>query len=119
MTATLTVAHKSFGVEVRRGSYDIVLDGKTVGSVAMNDTFVASVKAGRHTLQVHESRKSSRTQTFNATDGADVAFRCTGKRLLPIFLASFVVPRLALTLTRTWAPEATDRQAPGRPCRRA
>jgi hypothetical protein len=29
-----------------------------------------------------------------------VAFRCTGKRLLPIFLASFVVPRLALKLVR-------------------
>jgi len=29
-----------------------------------------------------------------------VAFRCTGKRLLPIFLASFAVPRLALKLVR-------------------
>jgi hypothetical protein len=29
-----------------------------------------------------------------------VAYRCTGKRFLPIFLASFVVPSLALTLRR-------------------
>jgi hypothetical protein len=30
--------------------------------------------------------------------GAEV--RCTGKRFLPIFLASFAVPRLALKLVR-------------------
>ena len=33
-------------------------------------------------------------------EGEIVAFRCTGKRFLPIFLASFVVPRLALKLVR-------------------
>jgi hypothetical protein len=39
-------------------------------------------------------------QTFDAADGEVVAFRCTGKRFLPIFLASFVVPSLALSLRR-------------------
>ncbi|MGH9304226.1 MAG: hypothetical protein ACRDZ5_07425 [Acidimicrobiales bacterium] len=29
-----------------------------------------------------------------------VAFRCTGKRLLPLFLASFAVPTLAIKLKR-------------------
>ena len=37
---------------------------------------------------------------FDATEGETVAFRCTGKRILPIFLASFVVPSLALSLRR-------------------
>ena len=32
--------------------------------------------------------------------GEIVAFRCTGKRFLPLFLASFVVPSLALKLIR-------------------
>ena len=41
---------------------------------------------------------SSGTLTFDAADGEIVAFRCTGKRFLPIFLLSFVVPRLALSL---------------------
>ena len=27
-------------------------------------------------------------------------FRCTGKRFLPLFLASFIVPKLALKLVR-------------------
>jgi hypothetical protein len=51
-------------------------------------------------LQVRNGRNSSRTKTFDAADGETVAFRCTGKRFLPIFLASFVVPRLALKLVR-------------------
>jgi hypothetical protein len=100
MSATLTLTHKAIGVEVRRGTYDIVLDGERVGSVELNDTFETPVEPGRHTLQVRNGRNSSRTLTFDATDGGLVAFRCTGKRFLPLFLASFVVPSLALSLHR-------------------
>ncbi len=100
MAATLTLTHKAIGVEVRRGTYDVVLDGEGVGTLELNDTFEAPVEPGRHTLQVRNGRNSSRTQTFDATDGGLVAFRCTGKRILPIFLASFVVPSLALKLKR-------------------
>ncbi len=66
----------------------------------MNHTIEIPVGAGRHTLQVRSGRKSSGTETFDAAEGQIVAFRCTGKRFLPIFLASFVVPRLALKLVR-------------------
>lgn len=52
MSAMLRVTHKTIGAEVRRGTYDVVLDGKRVGSVE------------------------------------------------PIFLLSFVVPGLALSLHR-------------------
>lgn len=81
MAAALKLTHKAIGVEVRRGTYDIVLDGSRVGSVEMNGTFEMSMMPGRHTLQVR-------------------AFRCTGKSVLPVFLASFVVPGLALSLVR-------------------
>jgi hypothetical protein len=100
MSATLKVAHKTLGAEVRRGTYDVVLDGERVGSVEMNDTFETPVEVGRHTLQVRNGRNSSRTKNFDAADGETVAFRCTGKSVLPIFLLSFVVPRLALSLRR-------------------
>jgi hypothetical protein len=100
MTATLTVRHKAIGAEVRRGTYDIELDGERVGSVDMNDTFETPVAPGHHTLQLRSGRKSSRTVTFDAADDEVVAYRCTGKNLLPIFLASFFVPSLALTLRR-------------------
>ena len=100
MAATLKLTHKAIGAEVRRGPYDVVVDGERVGSVEMNDTIEIAVEPGRHTLQVRNGRNSSQTETFDAAEGEVVAFRCTGKRFLPIFLASFVVPSLALGLRR-------------------
>jgi hypothetical protein len=100
VSATLKLTHKAIGVEVRRGAFDVLVDDRRVGSVEMNDTIQTPVEPGPHTLQVRNGRNSSRTQTFNAADGEVVAFRCTGKRFLPLFLASFVVPSLALKLRR-------------------
>jgi hypothetical protein len=100
MSATLTLTHKAIGAEVRRGTYDVVVDGQSAGSLAMNATIEIPVETGRHSVQVRNGRNSSRTQTFDAAEGETVAFRCTGKRFLPIFLASFIVPSLALTLKR-------------------
>jgi hypothetical protein len=100
MSARLKLTHKAIGAEVRRGTYDVVVDGERIGSVEMNNTIELSVEPGRHTLQVRNGRNLSSTQTFDAAEGEIVAFRCTGKRFLPIFLASFVVPRLALKLVR-------------------
>ena len=100
MSATLKLTHKAIGAEVRRGAYDVIVDGERVGSVEMNGTIEIPVKPGRHTLQVHNGRNSSGIQPFDAAEGEIVAFRCTGKRFLPVFLASFVVPRLALKLVR-------------------
>lgn len=105
MTATLKMTHKSIGVEVRRGTYEIVVDGQRAGSVEMNSTIEIPVEPGRHTLQIRSGRNSSRTKTFEAAEGQTFAFRCTGKSFLPIFLASFFVPNLALQLRR----EANDR----------
>ena len=100
MSATLKLTHKAIGAEVRRGTFDVLVDGKRVGSVEMNDTIETPLEPGRHTLQVRNGRNSSRTQTFDAAEGDEIAFRCTGKRFLPIFLVSFVVPSLALKLHR-------------------
>ena len=100
MSATLKLTHKATGAEIRRGQYDIALDGERVGSVEMNDTFETPIDPGRHTLQVRNGRNTSRTKTFDAADGEIVAFRSTGKSILPVFLASFVVPSLALKLRR-------------------
>jgi hypothetical protein len=100
MSATLRVTHKAVGAEVRRGAYDVVVDGQRRGSVEMSGTIELPVEPGRHTLQVRDGRKSSSRWTFDAAEGEVVAFRCTGKRFLPLFLASFVVPTLALKLVR-------------------
>ncbi len=100
MSATLKVTHKTIGAEVRRAPYDVVIDGELGGSVEMNGTIDVPVEPGRHTLQVREGRKSSSQETFEVAEGETVAYRCTGKRFLPIFLESFIIPRLALKLVR-------------------
>jgi hypothetical protein len=100
MSATLKLTHKAIGVEIRRGPYEVVLDGQRVGLVELNDTFETPVEPGRHTLKLRSGRNSSRTKTFDAADGEIVSFRCSGKNILPIFLLSFAVPSLALSLHR-------------------
>ena len=100
MSATLKVTHKAVGAEVRRDPYDLYVDGTRAGSVEMNDTTEMSIEPGRHTVQVRDGRKSSSTEAFDAAEGATIAFRCTGKRFLPVFLASFIFPKLALKLVR-------------------
>jgi len=66
----------------------------------MNDPFRDASRTGTHTVEVRNGRNSSRTKTFDVADGETVAFRCSGKNILPIFLLSFVVPSLALSLHR-------------------
>ena len=100
MSATLTVAHKAIGAEIRRGTYQILVDAEPVGSVEMNKTFRTTIEPGRHTLRVRSGRNSSRTKTFEAADGQTISYRCTGKSVQPVFLLSFAVPSLALTLRR-------------------
>ena len=100
MSGTLELTHKAIGAEVRRGTYDIMVDGQSAGSLEMNATVEIPVEPGHHTLQVRNGRNSSRTETFDAAEGETIVFRCTGKRFLPIFLASFIVPSLALKLKR-------------------
>jgi hypothetical protein len=100
MPATLKLTHKTIGVEVRRGPYDVMVDGKRAGSVELNKTIDIPVEPGSHTLRLRSGRNSSRTKTFDAAEGEVIAFRCGGKSILPIFLLSFVVPSLALSLHR-------------------
>jgi len=100
MSANLKLIHKATGAEVRRGTYEVIVDGTRVGSVEMNGTVEVPVEPGRHTLQIRDGRKSSSTKAFDAAEGELITFRCTGKRFLPTFLVSFLVPKLALALVR-------------------
>jgi hypothetical protein len=108
MAAVLKLTHKAIGVEIRRGTYDVVLDGERVGSLELNNTIEIAVEPGRQTLKVRNGRNSSRTQRFDAADGEVVAFRCSGKRG---FFRSFSHP--------SWFPawhsrsNATERAACG------
>ncbi len=61
MSATLKLTHKTIGVEIRRGTYDVVVDGNPAGSLELNETIDIPVERGPHTLQVRNGRNSSRT----------------------------------------------------------
>jgi hypothetical protein len=97
----LTVKREtSFLMELRRGTFDVVLDGVVVGSIDRQGTFETPIEAGHHQLQVRTGRYSSRPRSFDVADGDAVRFRCNGARIWPVYLASIVAPSLALTLNR-------------------
>jgi hypothetical protein len=100
MAGTLRLVHKAIGVEVRRGTYDVMVDGKPAGSVEMNAAIDIPVEPGRHILQIRNGRNSSRAKTFDIAEDEVIAFRCTGKSILPVFLLSFIFPGLAISLRR-------------------
>lgn len=87
-------------MENRRQPFEIALDGKSVGSIERNQSVELPLEPGRHSIRVREGRYSSRDHSFDVAAGDTVNFRCYGGRIWPIYLASFVVPSLALSLKR-------------------
>jgi len=100
VSATLTVKRESAIMELRRGPLQIALDGAAIGTIDRHETFETSVDPGPHRLQVQTGRYSSHAESFVIGDGDAVGFRCNGARIWPVYLISFVVPSLALTLKR-------------------
>jgi hypothetical protein len=100
MPATLNLKREGTIFENRRSSFEVALDGTSVGSIGRNETVELPLEPGRHTIQVRGGRYSSHDQPFDVADGDAVNFRCYGGRIWPIYLASFAVPSLALTLKR-------------------
>lgn len=100
MSATLRLTRSVFGMELRGGTFDVLVDGERVGSIESRGTIETPVEPGHHTVQVRKGRYSSPTRTFDAADGDVANFRCHGASLWPIWLATFAVPSLALSLIR-------------------
>ena len=100
MPATLTVKRETRGLmELRRTPFEIALDGRTVGSISRNGAFKTPIEPGHHRLEVRTGRYSSPARSFDVTDGDAVVFRCNGARIWPVYLASILVPSLALSLS--------------------
>jgi hypothetical protein len=98
VTATLRLTRHANGVviELRRGQFEIELDGKAVGAIAYSET----VDPGHHVLKIRSGRYSSRNLSFDVTDGDVAAFRCHSAMVWPRWLASFVKPDWAIALMR-------------------
>jgi hypothetical protein len=100
LAGTLKLTRRAAGIELRRGRFDVSVDGTNVGSLERNDTIETPVEPGQHTLLIQAGRYSSRPQSFDAADGEAVNFRCHGAEVWPRFVASLVKPDLAISLTR-------------------
>jgi hypothetical protein len=102
MPATLRLTREGLGMgfELRRGRFEILLDGRSIGPLDYRDTVEAPVEPGHHTLRMRAGRYSSRDRSFDAADGEVVIFRCHGAMLWPRWAASFVKPDLAIALMR-------------------
>lgn len=100
MSATLRLTRDvgSAAFELRRGRFEISVDGKPVGSLANHETVETQIEPGRHNLVLRKGRYSSRTRTFDAADGDVVSFRCNGARIWPTYLASLLRPSLGISL---------------------
>jgi hypothetical protein len=100
MSATLRLMRAGFGIELRRGTFDVLVDGRNVGTIEMNGRTDVRVSPGHHTLQLRKDRYSSRPRPFDVRDGETVAFQAHGTMVWPRYVASIVKPDLAIVLRR-------------------
>ena len=102
VTATLRLTRHANGmvIELRRGQFEIELDGESIGTIAYSETVEAEIDPGHHMLKIRAGRYSSRDLSFDVTDGDVAAFRCHGAMVWPRWLVSFVKPDWAIALMR-------------------
>jgi hypothetical protein len=100
MSATLRLTRNvgSAAFELRRGPFDILVDGEPVGSISNHETVETAVESGHHNLVLRKGRYSSHTRTFDAADGETLDFSCNGARIWPTYVASIIKPDLGIRL---------------------
>jgi hypothetical protein len=97
-SATLKLRRACSGIELRRGQFEIRVDGANVGSIERDGTVDTPLEPGHHTLQIRAGRYSSKDHSFDVSDGEVVDFRCHGAMIWPTYVASIVNPSLAISL---------------------
>ena len=102
VSATLKVTQESAlnPAGILRGTFDVVVDGKSVGSIKWHEAIEVPVEPGHHTLQIRKGRYSSRVKAFDAAEEEFVAFRCNRRRHPLVLAATLFAPSLAISLTR-------------------
>jgi hypothetical protein len=100
VSATLKLIREGIGIELRRGTFDVLVDGKSVGSIERDDAVEVPIDPGRHTIRIRAGRYSSPVHSFEASDDETVTFRLHGAMMWPRYVASIVKPDLAIALRR-------------------
>jgi hypothetical protein len=91
VAATLPLVREGFGFELRRGTFQILLDGNDVASIEWKQASEVPIEPGHHPLQINSGRYSSQSHSFDTADGEIVNFR---------FAHSTPVKRPATTVRR-------------------
>jgi hypothetical protein len=100
MSATIRLTRQARGIELRQGPIEIAIDGIMAASIRRGETAEIPVEPGGHTLRLAAGRYSSRDHPFEASDGETLNFRCHPATVWPRYVASIVVPNLAISLRR-------------------
>jgi hypothetical protein len=109
MTATLKL-QRDVGAnlpELRRGRFNVVVDGQSIGSLDNHETFEEELVPGRHTLRLYKGRYKSGERTFEVGDDDTANFQCHGARTWVTWLISFAAPSLAISLSQE-GPDVSD-----------
>ena len=100
LSATLKLIREGTGIELRRGTFTVYLDGVPVGSIDRHQTLELPIAPGRHILRVGKNRYSSSDESFETSEADVVTFRCHGAMLWPRYVAALLIPSLAISLHR-------------------
>jgi hypothetical protein len=96
MSTTLRI-ERAFPMAVsigdRKRSWPILLDGKRIGQIALNEVFETPIEPGTHTLRLTSTGSHrSPERTFTAADESVTAFTCHTQPYWPLLLMALVVP---------------------------
>ena len=100
MTGILRLMREGVGLELRRGTFDVLLDSDSVGSINWHDTTEVPLESGRHTICIRAGRYSSPEHSFQVADGETVTSRVHGAMVWPTWVLSMLKPDLAISLKR-------------------
>ena len=77
----------------RKRSWPILLDGTSIGQIALNDVLDIPIEPGTHALQLTSTgKRRSPERTFTVKDESVAEFVCHTQPFWPLMLMALVVP---------------------------
>ena len=100
MAATLKLTREGVGIELRRGTFEVLIDGNSVGSINWHDTSRCPSSRGVTRSAFGQAGTRARIIPSRQSDGEMVAFQVHGAMVWPRWVASMLKPDLAISLKR-------------------
>ena len=100
MATTVRLVREGVGIELRRGTFAVEIDGDRVGAIDRHGATEFTVTPGHQTLMLRAGRYTSRPVVLDSREGEVVSLRCHGTMAWPRWLASAFRPDLAIAVVR-------------------